>query len=546
MKTPKEFSDRKKVYHRAELKQCLKCGGKLKRSHTKWEKTIQFLHGTYQIFNQAYRCADKSCRESSGVVYSSVYADGLSLSYQTYGLDVVVHVGYQRLHQHKTIPEIHKMLVAEKGIQISERHVQWLFDEYLVLSACSHGKRLAKYQDAIATNGGIILGIDGAKPEKGQPGLYIFRDALSGCRLHCALLQSADQETLSQELTIVKALLQEYNLPLQAVISDDEQATVAAVAKIFPDVAHGLCHLHFLKAIQKPIYAKDQELAKELKQPLRDLNKVERIVKNQPEHTEKLSTDQQKAIRRYLDALRSVLLTKGQAPFRLAGTLIFAALERLTASLTRAMDAQAFEVFDKLKQMAESYQHQQKRYERILEQQAWFLGLAEILAVPLTETFAWSTLAGVEVAQEAHDYLDLLHGLKDELPLDAPLFEHMQKRLDEWAPGLFWTYDIHALPRTNNGLETDISTMKEQYRRTTGRRTLKDYLMRYGPYLAFDDVNDDPEELLRWFQDVDRNSYLSQKEKLAALREQLRNIQRFRADPDDYLAETERLWRNTS
>ena len=50
--------------------------------------------------------------------------------------------------------------------------------------------------------------------------------------------------------------------------------------------------------------------------------------------------------------------------------------------------------------------------------------------------------------------------------------------------------------------------------------------MRYGPYLAFDDETDDPAALLPWFQDIDRTTYLSAKEKLDAPREHLRNIHR--------------------
>lgn len=538
MKTAKEFSNLQRVYYRPEFEACPKCGSQLKRSHTKWTKVIQFLRGPCHIFNQAYRCECAVCCASSPTVYSSVYANGLSLTGQTYGLEVIVYVGNQRQRQHKTMPEIHQALVAEYGLQISLRHVQNLYDEYLLLSACSHGQRLAKYQDEIVQHGGIVLAIDGAKPEKGQPGLYLFRDAASGCRLHCALLHSADQETLGQELQVVKAL----GFAIQAVISDDEKATVAAVADVLPGVPHGLCHIHFLKTVQRPVNEKDQQLAKELKRPLRDLNKVERVVNNQPERTESLSTSQQQALRRYLDAVRGVLLTKGQAPFRLAGVTIYEALNRLAASLDRAIDVHDHQILDHLRQMAETHQAQHDAYARVLDLQGWFLGLADLLDVPLTETFGWSTLTGAEVAQDVQDYLDALALLKDELPDDAPFFDHMQRRLDDWVPGLFWTYDVPLLPRTNNDMETDIGNLKEQYRRITGRRTLKDYLMRYGPYLAFDDENDDPEELLRWFQEVDRKTYLSEKQKLDAIREHLRNMHRFRTDPDDFLAETERLW----
>ncbi len=113
------------------------------------------------------------------------------------------------------------------------------------------------YLPEIEANGGVVLSIDGAKPEKGQPGLYIFRDALSGCRLHLAILHRADTDTLAQELRVVEAL----GLPIQAIISDDEKATVAAVAIVFADKPHGLCHTHFLKAAQKPVYAVAQAIA---------------------------------------------------------------------------------------------------------------------------------------------------------------------------------------------------------------------------------------------------------------------------------------------
>jgi hypothetical protein len=539
MKTTKEFSNVPNRYYRPEFDHCLACGSALERSHTAWNKTIIRLDGTVRVFNQAYRCCDRENCSHPKRVYQSGYADGLSLSYYTYGLDVIVYIGQQRLREKRTIPEIHQALCKrEKPIPISEREVQYLFDVYLTLSACSHGERLEKYRPRIEANGGIVLAIDGAKPEKGQPGLYIFRDTLSGCRLHSALLPSADTDSLTRELQGVKNL----GLKVQAVISDDEYATVAAVSHIYPDVPHGLCHTHFLKAVQKPIYAQDQELAKELKKPLRPLTQVERFVQNHPEEMAELSISQQKALRRYLDAVRGVLMRKGQAPFQLAGTTIYDDLVQLTGSFARSQEEQDHWVLKQLQGMSETYLAHQTTYERVQRQQAWFSGLADLLNVPETETHHWSTQSGVEVAQAIADYLEILEDLGDEVSEDQPYFRYLRSRIDHWAPGLFWTYDFSALPRTNNALEAEIGDIKEPYRRITGRRSLKDYFMRYGPYLTFDDDQDDPEELLAWFQNVDRQAFLNERAKLDALREQLRNMQRFRKDPDDFLAETERLW----
>ena len=536
------YQNLRTLYYRPEFDLCLECGAPLKRSHTAWRKTITTLQGTVSVFNQAYRCRDRELCSQPNRVYRSAYADGLSIPYYTYGLDVIVYIGQQRLRQHRTIPEIHNDLQQrDPVVAMSEREVQYLFDVYLLLSACSHGQRLGGYWAEIEANGGVVLAIDGAKPEKGQPGLYIFRDALSGCRLHAAIVHSADADTLAQELRIVKGL----NLPIQAIISDDEKATVAAVSVVFPDKPHGLCHTHFLKAAQKPVYEADQKLAKELKRPVRAITKVERLLRHHPEVVENLSSCQQQALRRYLDALRAVLLTKGQAPFRLSGTAIYEALSQVTDSLRRSQYRQDHLILTQLRQLTEAYQTQQTTYEQVQRQQDWFLGLAELLDVPLTETQQWPRQTGSEVAQAIADYLDTLDTLRDELQEDASFFTHLRRRGEQWAPGLYWTYEIPALPRTNNDLEADIGDVKEQYRRITGRRSLKDYLMRYGPYLTFDDDQDDPEELLKWFQEVNRQAFVNEKAKLEALRDHLRNMQRFRDNPEDFLAETEHLWNDS-
>jgi hypothetical protein len=537
MKTSKHYEDLPRYYFRPELDRCLDCGVALKRSHTAWHKVIASLAGTAAVYNQAYRCPAGELCPHPQRVYRSAYADGLSLPYYTYGLDVIVYIGQQRLREHQTLPAIHRALSERaKAVQISERTVQDLFDVYLMLSACSQGLRLARYRPQIEANGGLILAIDGAKPEKGQPGLYIFRDALTGCRLHSALLYSADGDSLATELRQVAAL----GLPVQAVISDDEPATQAAVKEVWPDQPHGLCHLHFLQAVQEPVRQADSQLASALKKPLRAISRLEKTLETDP--AVEWSANQKTALGRYLDAGRAILLTKAQAPFRLAGVPIFEALGQLTASLQRAQTQHAAPMLAQLLALTQPADPHHQTYEQVRGQQEWFLGLADLLNVPEGPTFGWSTQTGAEVAQAVDDYLEQLAGLRDELPGAASFFDHIQRRCHHWAPGLFWTYEIPDLPRTNNALEADIGDIKEQYRRITGRRTLKDYLMRYGPYLTFDDDNDDPDELLRWFQEIDHATFVTEKAKLALLRERLRNIHRFRQNPLAFLAETERLW----
>lgn len=539
MKVSKNYVDLPTYYYRPEMTVCLSCGAVLKRSHTVWNKTISQLSGTSHVYNQGYRCSERESCSQPNQVYRSAYADGLSLPYYSYGLDVIARIGQQRLREYQTIPEIHQQLQElAQPLRISEREVEYLFDSYLLLLACSHGERLGTYRARIEANQGMVLAIDGAKPEKGQPGLYLFRDALTGCRLHAALLYSADAESLAAELRVVKGL----GLPIQAVISDDEAATGKAVRQELPEVPHALCHLHFLKAVQEPLRQADSQLASQLRSPLRAVTQVERTLQHEPTAVADLSANQQTAITHYLDAIRAVTFSKGQAPFHLAGVPMYENLAQITTSLTQAQAQQPHRLLTRLLCMTTPYTQQEETYLRLTRQQGWFYGLAELFDVPVLTSSQATTQTGPEVAQDVLDYLDELALLQDELPEDAALFRHFRTRFDAWAPGLFWYYEVPLLPRTNNDLEVDIGNLKEQYRRITGRRCLKDYLMRYGPYLAFDDANDDPDELLRWFQHIDRQAFLDERAKLDAIRQHLRNMHRFRQDPLTFLAEAERLW----
>jgi hypothetical protein len=537
MKTSKNYENLPTYYYRPEMKACLMCGSLLKRSHTAWQKTVTTLTGSGRVYNQAYRCSRGPDCDGQGQVYRSAYADGLSLPYYSYGLDVIVAIGQGRLRRQRTIPELHGQL-RQGGMAISEREVEYLFDAYLLLLACSHGARLERYRPEIESNGGIVLAIDGAKPEKGQPGLFIFRDALTGCRLHSTLLYSADGESLAEALRQVVAL----GLPIQAVISDDEAATVKAVAMVLPDVAHGLCHLHFLKAAQEPIFLADNQLARDLKSPLRPVTEMERRLQQDTKLHTALSVNQRTALQGYLDTIRAVTFTRGQSPFHLTGVPMYEALSQITASLHRSASLRAHPFLSRLQTMTTTDPQHEATYQQVKRQQGWFLGLAELLDVPDTRPYQAAAQTGDEVAQDVADYLAELDWLAYELPQDAALFRHFRTRAQAWAPGLYWTYEIPPLPRTNNALEVDIGNLKEQYRRITGRRSLKDYLMRYGPYLVFDDDQDDPDELLRWFQVVERQDFLDEKAKLDALRQHLRNMHRFRQNPQAFLDELEQLW----
>lgn len=265
MRTAKEFGDIPSYHYYPERNHCLYCGGELERSHPVWSKTVISLEEIAKITNWGYRCVNHatSCPKPDHV-YRSAMADGLALKGYNYGLDVIVFVGQQRFDEHRTVGEIHQALQKQE-VPISERRVTDYVGDYEVLLKCAQGAKLSGYCETILNNGGIVLAIDGVQPQKGKPTLYIFRDALSGARLHAVSLWHQDTDSLVSEMKVVDRLLQELSVPLLGVVSDSQHAIQLGVAQVWPDVLHQLCQLHFLKAVQKPVYDEDSSLSKELK-----------------------------------------------------------------------------------------------------------------------------------------------------------------------------------------------------------------------------------------------------------------------------------------
>lgn len=265
MKVAKDYGEIPSYHHYPEVERCPHCGGELERSHPVWSKVIVSLEEAAKVTNWGYRCVNRetTCPKPDEV-YRSVMADGLALKNYTFGLDVIVFVGQQRFGECRSLAEIHQALES-RGVPISERRVTDYMGEYEVLLKCAQGAKLENCRQQILANGGVVLAIDGVQPEKGKPTLYIFRDALSGARLHAASLLHNDTDSLQAEMEVVDDLMQALGVPLQGVVSDDQRALLQGVAAVWPGVLHHLCHLHFLKAVQRPIREEDSSLAKELK-----------------------------------------------------------------------------------------------------------------------------------------------------------------------------------------------------------------------------------------------------------------------------------------
>jgi hypothetical protein len=99
------------------------------------------------------------------------------LPHGSVGLDVIALIGTWRFGDHRSVPEMHRALLA-RGISIAQRNVTYLmqrYEELVALRVTDHARIKARLQK----QGHVILAIDGLQPDVGHEVLWVVRDCLS-------------------------------------------------------------------------------------------------------------------------------------------------------------------------------------------------------------------------------------------------------------------------------------------------------------------------------------------------------------------------------
>ena len=285
-------------------------------------RTITTLEDVVHLTLQIRRCLNRACPHFRRP-YRPEAEGRLALPGHEFGLDVIAWVGTLRYAQHRSLPEIHQHL-CHRGVTVAPRTVTHLlerYDELLTLSLTD----TTRLQRITQTRGRVILALDGLQPDVGHEVLWVLRDCLSGEILLARSLLSATQEDLA---VLLQAVRQTVQVPIVGIVSDGQLSIRGAVAAVFPEVPHQLCHFHYLREAAKPIYEADRHAKKELKKRVRGVRPIERRLegRNGPEA---------EVVRGYCAAVRSALTDDGRPPLDASGLQLHDRLSAMTASLER-------------------------------------------------------------------------------------------------------------------------------------------------------------------------------------------------------------------
>jgi hypothetical protein len=301
---------------------CPCCGCRLWADYTN-RRTIATLAGLTRLNLSVRRCPNPRCQ-----AYRRPYrpeAEGrFALPHHEFGLDIIALAGALRYAEHRSVPEIHRLL-KERGLAVCQRTVSNLLDRYdeLLAVALTDNNRLNRL---LADQGRVILAIDGLQPDVGHEVLWVLRDCISGEVLLARSLLSARQQDLAELLGEVRDALE---IPIAAIVSDGQQSIRKAVAKALPGVPHQLCQFHYLREAARPIYEADRHAKKELKKKVRGVRQIERAAQGRDD-------PQAEVVLGYCSAVRSAITDDGRPPLDASGLKLHQRLSAISASLGRA------------------------------------------------------------------------------------------------------------------------------------------------------------------------------------------------------------------
>jgi hypothetical protein len=285
-------------------------------------RTITTLDDVVHLTLQIRRCLNRTCPQFHRP-YRPEEEGRLALPKHEFGLDVIAWVGTLRYAQHRSLPEIYQHL-RHRGVTVAPRTVTHLlerYDELLTLSLTD----TARLQRITQAQGRVLLALDGLQPDVGHEVLWVLRDCLSGEVLLARSLLSATQPDLA---VLLRTVQQNLLVPIVGIVSDGQLSIRGAVAEVFPDVPHQLCHFHYLREAAKAIYDADRHAKKELKKRVRGVRPIERCLEGRRD-------PEAEVVRGYCAAVRSALTDDGRPPLDASGLKLHDRLTTITASLER-------------------------------------------------------------------------------------------------------------------------------------------------------------------------------------------------------------------
>jgi hypothetical protein len=192
-----------------------------------------------------------------------------------------------------------------------------------------------------------------------------------------------------------------------------------------------------------------------------------------------VTAERETLVQDLLARVRYLLTLKGRPPFRLAGLELVAGLQDVVTCLSQLLRVRPEPRLEQLRAGLRLALRQVQKDHRLVQHAAgWLHQVAEVL----DPTGKPARTARI-VRADWQAVLDTIQQESEAQPTLAPYATTIAKVSVSYAPGLFHTYALPALPRTNNAQESEFRDMRRRLLATTGSRgATKRLLQRSGAW----------------------------------------------------------------
>lgn len=179
------------------------------------------------------------------------------------------------------------------------------------------------------------------------------------------------------------------------------------------------------------------------------------------------------------------------------------------------------------------------QYRRLKRQRQWLVVLERLLDPP-EDTRPRPTRRSVK--RRVKDFLVQLEAHARHHPAEAKVVAHICATLRHRWPRLFACYAWPERYRTNNGMETFFGRLRTRQRQIHGRKSVHEFILRYGEWAVFIDPTETFAQVLQRFQQFDQGEFDQEYRRFRKAQGRLQVLHRFRHHPRRCLKQLEQQW----
>ncbi len=473
-------------------------------SHSSPSPVIGF-EGKYYTKYREYTCGTKDCPQYRKKKYRA--PNPWRVDRHKCDLEVEAEVVHYRFKEKKTGQEILETLEKKYEIHISEKTVGNICFRYEMARKLENEQQIGAESQK---SGGVLIGVDGMAPVKGEDKHIAAIDHYSNRTLLVEQVSSENTAVHTDFQEKLKNFTDQHNLEVVGFMSDDHVPQRKAIRKVWgPEMKHCRCRFHFEKRILEEPFKLNRSLNTKMKARLRKMVYVIQY------RAGNLKSIENSKVWAYLLAIIEDLVTlqtwkTKRNDTNLESTIFYSRVDEIYHLLLQLQDqlsplptdtypTESRRLRILLKDLQAILTEYKQQYEDLLRIKGHQAKVKEIL-----DAHEESSEIGLAKLTELAKNLEARLNL-GEITCNAErdYIEKLYTFVFDRGESLFLYRNIKNANNTNNPQESKFKTLKWWIKRTQGVASGSRYLQKHAKYLLFVDPNASREEIRQTLMHAD-------------------------------------------